>query len=186
MNSRGDNKQIVLHSQVVIGVFALIATLLNVGCSGKTSPNTTESTAPTLTWNVYNLNNSSSQDLNSNATINPWGNSAVRVTLKANDGGGVEQITLTDTRQWGCAASLKPSPLWKNQNGPFNDPTTTQNLPLDTNGMAVTSAFLITQPENPPWSCAPGVLSGPATTTFSGTSTNYANHQATATLTLSY
>lgn len=177
-----------LHGGRVFLVGMLIfAALCALGCGNSVKPNTAETTPPTLTWNVYNLDSSTGQDFTGNATINPAGSSKYRITFKASDPGGIKQITLNDSVTWECLTSLKPAPLGKpDKHGPLTDFNYVQALPLDGSGNAPSSAFLVGQPTQ--WTCTGGLALNPgsAITIFTGTSTNYANLQAQATLTLRY
>jgi hypothetical protein len=157
------------------------------GCT-RTPPNTTEVTAPTLTWNVYNFSDSTSQDFKGDTWFKAALGTKYRVTLKANDAGGIQQITLGSSREWDCASSdyLKKGGQ-TDHTAPINDSTDTQNLVPDSQGNVLTDLVLIrgitiAQGPGQPWTCAGGLDFDCGVTNLSGSSTNFANHKAHASL----
>jgi hypothetical protein len=170
-----------------IGLLTFVSSLLLLlgGCP-TTSPNTHEATPPTLSWNVYDVNSRTSQNFTGNQVYTPTLGHEYRVTFTATDPGGIQQITLGDTRQWDCSTAVGGSPGHYHV-GPLSDPTDTQNMPAQ--GNVLTSLLLmrditINAGQGQPWSCDAGTVFDCGNTTVVGTGTNFSNRTATASLSL--
>jgi hypothetical protein len=159
-------------------MMSLIAMCALTACT-TTTPNTTETTAPTLTWKVLNRDTNNTQTYTGNASMTITLGTTYTVTLITNDPGGVHQITLGSSSGWTCIDGNIAS-----SSGPSLDKTDVQNLNPDSNNQVLTSIFLIRNASVDPNSCQSGYTLSSANESLYGTSTNFANHKAQATLTL--
>jgi len=112
------------------------------GCSNlKVKLPTSDSTPPSLTWNVFHHATREQADHPGSPTIHAKRGDSCRILLKAKDPEGVKTIQINPTlgggeMTWQCASG----DLAKNMSatlGPI-----TQNLAPDANGMVLTSIFL--------------------------------------------
>lgn len=159
-------------------IVSLLAVCALTACT-KTTPNTIETTAPTLTWKVLDRATNDTRTYTGNASVTVTQGTTYTVTLVAADDGGVHQITLGSSSEWTCQDGEVAS-----TSGPSLDKTDVQNLNPDSNNQALTSIFLIRDASLGPYTCQSGYHLTGANETLYGTSTNYANHKAQATLTL--
>ena len=140
-----------------------------------------DSTPPSLVWNVFNYGTSAQADHNGNPTINVKRGEKYRITLKANDPEGVKQIKLNPSLgsgelSWTCKAPPGGENVAQNKNatlGPL-----VQDLSVDANGNVLTSIFLLqdvdfTMECQSGWSftSGSGKLTGQASNFFNGTTT---------------
>lgn len=161
------------------GFLASLLVLCVLTACATTTPNMTETTAPMLTWKVLNRDTNDTQTYTGNASITVKQGTTYTVTLVADDSGGVQQITLGSSSQWLCRDGEVAS-----ASGPSLDKTDIQNLHPDSNNQVLTSIFLIRDASLASDTCQSGYTLSSASESLFGTSTNYANHQAKATLTL--
>jgi outer membrane biogenesis lipoprotein LolB len=93
----------MLRSIKHLWLLGLVASLLIVcaltACT-TTIPNTTEKTAPSLTWKVLNRDTNTIQTYTGNASMTVTQGTDYVVTLVAEDTGGVRQITLGSSSKW--------------------------------------------------------------------------------------
>jgi hypothetical protein len=150
------------------------------GC-GKVVKPTSDSTPPTLVWNVLNLDTNVQADHPGSPTINAKRGERYRVILKANDTGGVKSIKINPTvgggeMSWGCKTSAGGENLGQNKDallGPMS-----QDLAPDSDGKVLTSIFLIYELDfamecQAGWSFTSGTakLTGQASNYFGGVTT---------------
>lgn len=144
---------------------------------GMTTPNTTETTAPTLTWMVQEDNNSPATYIG-NATISANPGTSFIITLIAGDPGGVQHITLNSTNQLTCANGNTVQSY-----GPEQDmPTATLHSHPNRNNQVPTSLEWPHHFSLPDSSdCSAGYTPTAACESLVGTGTNYANRTVQAT-----
>ena len=140
-----------------------------------------DSTPPSLVWNVLNTGTSAQADHNGSPTINVKHGEKYRITLKANDPEGVKQIQINPSLgsgelSWTCKAPPGPENIAQNKNATLAPMT--QNLSPDSNGNVLTSIFLLydvdfTMACQSGWSftSGSGKLTGQASNYFNGTTT---------------
>lgn len=149
--------------------------------SCQTKQPKSDSTPPTLVWNVFNNGTSAQADHNGSPTINVKHGEKYRITLKANDPEGVKQIQINPSLgsgelSWTCKAPPGPENIAQNKNATLAPMT--QNLSPDSNGNVLTSIFLLydvdfTMACQSGWSftSGSGKLTGQASNYFNGTTT---------------
>src|ERR1044071_1474657 len=140
-----------------------------------------DSSPPSLVWNVFNYATSAQADHNGNPTINVKRGEKYRITLKANDPEGVKQIKLNPSLgsgelAWTCKAPPGPENVAQNKTATLGPMT--QDLSVDANGNVLTSIFLLqdvdfTMECQSGWSftSGSGKLTGQASNFFNGTTT---------------
>lgn len=160
----------------------LLAILAVAACSNlKVKQPSSDSTPPSLVWNVYDFGTGAQADHPGSPTLNAKRGAHYRITLKANDPEGVKSIQLNPTlgsgeMSWQCLDPPGGENLAQNKNATFGPMT--QNLAPDSNGYVLTSIFLIQELSfamdcQPGWSFAFGSakLTGRASNYFGGTTT---------------
>lgn len=165
------------HSCVLAGLC-----LTFVGCSNlKVKQPTSDSTPPSLVWNVYNHGTGQQADHPGSPTINAKRGESYRVTLKAKDPEGVKFIKINPSlgdgeMSWQCIDPPGGENLAQTKTATLAQMT--QNLAPDPNGMVLTSIFLIfeldfTMECQAGWSFASGGanLTGRASNYFGGVTT---------------
>src|SRR5437879_2938903 len=135
-----------LPSWVSVSCLLVGLCLTVVGCGSTVKKPTSDSTPPSLVWNVYNHDTNQQTDYPGSPTINAKRGEKYRVTLKANDPEGVNWIKINPALgggeiAWQCTSPPGGEKLGQNNTadlGPMS-----QNLALDANGNVLTSIFLI-------------------------------------------
>ena len=173
------NTRVRLASRVRFCCCLTLVCLAVASC--KTKQPKSDSTPPTLVWNVFNYSTSAQADHNGSPTINVKHGEKYRITLKANDPEGVKQIQINPSLgsgelSWTCKAPPGPENIAQNKNATLAPMT--QNLSPDSNGNVLTSIFLLydvdfTMACQSGWSftSGSGKLTGQASNYFNGTTT---------------
>lgn len=157
---------------------AVIVLALAAGCGSTAEPNTSENTAPTLTWSVLNNNTHQRTDYPATATITWTQGDSYFIVFKANDPGGVKSISLSGGEDWQCVSG----DLGQDKEGDFAPESLTFHP--SSNGQVNTYEFLTTE-ENPGgWDCDDGFSFGGGAASFEGQASNFANRSAQGTLTI--
>jgi hypothetical protein len=140
-----------------------------------------DSTPPSLVWNVFNYATSAQSDHNGSPIITVKRGEKYRITLKANDPEGVKQIQINPTLGsgelvWTCKAPPGGENVAQNKNATLGPMT--QNLAPDSSGNVLTSIFLMydvdfTMECQAGWNftSGSGKLTGQASNYFGGTTT---------------
>ena len=160
--------------------FMIVICLVIASCQRVQKPKS-DSTPPSLVWNVFNYATSAQSDHNGSPTINVKHGERYRITLKANDPEGVKQIQFNPTvgsgeLVWTCKAPPGGENVAQNKNATLNG--LAQDLFPDTSGNVSTSTFLLYDVDfkmecQQGWSftSGSGKLTGQASNYFSGTTT---------------
>lgn len=117
------------------------------GCSGlKVKLPASDPTPPTLVWNVFNQETRAEADHAGNPIIQVKRGDPHRIILKANDPEGVNSIQLnpglgSGELSWQCHSPPGGDPLAQNKTATLA--SSTQNLSPDSDGMVLTSIFLL-------------------------------------------
>lgn len=152
------------------------------GCPNlKVKQPISDSTPPSLVWNVFNHGTGQQADHPGSPTINAKRGESYRVILKANDPEGVKSIQINPSlgggeMWWQCIDPPGGENLAQNKTATLGPMT--QNLAPDPDGMVLTSIFLIfelnfTMDCPASWSFASGGarLTGRASNYFGGVTT---------------
>jgi hypothetical protein len=156
----------------VVGV--LVASGMLAGC-GKGSPNTTETTAPTLSWSVLNQETKQRQEVQGDGTMTAGPNDKYFVVFKANDEGGVKTLSLGGAAVWSCSKG------GIGQKKTADYVTQSQTFHPDSNGQVDQYVFL-SRTVSTGWGCQSGYQFGGGSANLQGSASNYAGKQAQATL----
>lgn len=156
--------------------------LLAAGCANlKVKKPASDSTPPSLVWNVFNHETRAQADHPGSPTLNVKRGQAHRIILKAQDPQGVSSIQINPTLGggelwWQCADPPGGENLAQNKTATLGP--STQNLSPDSEGNVLTSIFLIqelslTMECQPGWSYVSGggKLTGRASNYFGGVTT---------------
>ena len=120
-----------------------------VGCSNlKVKQPTSDSTPPSLVWNVFNHETRRQTAYPGSPTINTKNGESYRIILKANDPEGVKSIQINPSlgggeKWWKCIDPPGGENLAQNKTATLGPMT--QNLSPDQDGMVLTSIFLISE-----------------------------------------
>ena len=157
----------VLRSPRRLAGISIVALLALVSCSRVLLP-ASDSTPPTLRWNVQNVIDSTSQDFSGNGTLTVRVGDRYRVTLFADDPQGVHIISLAASTGWSCVSG----DIGQNS-GPGLAVPETQTFSPDSDGYVLTTALILRNAPVGPFSCPAGWTFTGATTTFIGSAENY-------------
>ena len=132
-----------LDRRASAGRIAACVLLVLAACTNlKVKLPASDSTPPMLVWNVYSHDTSQQNDHPGSPTLTAKRGQTFRITLKASDPQGVKSIELNPTLGGGELA-------WQCTSGGLGQNKTAtlapmvQNLSPDSNGMVLTSIFLI-------------------------------------------
>lgn len=166
----------------VLGFSCAVGILAASGCAGlKVKQPASDSTPPSLVWNVFNHDTREQADHPGSPAIQVQRGGSYRIILKANDPQGVQSIQMNPVLGggelwWQCVTPPGGENLAQNKTatlGPL-----TQNLSPDGNGMVLTSIFLIQEMSfamecQPGWNFASGggKLTGRSSNYFGGITT---------------
>lgn len=168
-----------------IGYLALsvsLTALCALAACASVPPNYSETTAPALTWIVRDASGVSQTFTASGSVIHTTIGTTYTVALRADDSGGLKEITLDENSAWACGSGDTLT-----QHGPSLGVSHQQGLPLDANGNAETSFTwfaneTVGNAAPGDFTCQSGSLQD-AADTYLGTSTNYSSKKATSVLT---
>jgi hypothetical protein len=161
--------------------FVVVVCLIVASCQRGVQKPKSDSTPPSLVWNVFNYSTRAQSDHNGSPTINVKHGERYRITLKANDPEGVKQIRINPTVGSGelvgtCKAPPGGENVAANRNATLAPMT--QDLAPDANGNVLTSIFLLYDvdfkmdcPQGWSFTSGSGKLTGQASNYFSGTTT---------------
>jgi len=161
--------------------FMAVVCLAVASCQRGVKLPKSDSTPPSLVWNVFNYATNAQSDHNGNPTINVKRGQKYRITLKANDPEGIKQIQINPSAGsgelvWTCKAPPGGENIAQNKNATLGPMT--QNLAPDSSGNVLTSIFLLYDVDfkmecQSGWSftSGSGTLTGQASNYFSGTTT---------------
>ncbi len=161
--------------------FVAAALLITMASCQKVKKPKSDSTPPSLAWNVLNLVTGQQADHAGSPTINARRGERFQVTLKANDPEGVKSIQLnpglgSGEMAWTCKAPPGGENVAQNKNAVLGPQT--QNLAPDANGNVLTGIFLRQDLDfamecQTSWIFISGSakLTGQATNYFAGTTT---------------
>ena len=147
-----------------------------VGCNGCTVKKpSSDSTPPSLVWNVFNHNTSEQADHPGSPTLNAKRGERYRVILKANDPEGVNWIKINPAvgdgeMAWQCRTSSNGENLAQNKDALLGPQS--QNLSPDANGNVLTSIILIYELDFT-MECQPGWNFNGGTAKLKGQASNY-------------
>lgn len=160
------------------GALAASLCLTFAGCDNlKVKKPDSDSTPPVLVWNVYDHDSGQQADHPGSPTLSAQRGDSFRIILKANDPQGVHKIQMNPTlgggeMTWQCTSG----DLGQQKNATFGP--LTQTLAPDSNGMVLTSIFLIFELDlamacQSGWSFSSGQarLTGQANNYFGGVTT---------------
>lgn len=152
------------------------------GCADlKVKKPASDSTPPTLVWNVYNHETGAQADHPGSPTLNAKRGEHYRIILKAINPGGISSIKINPTIgsgeiAWTCKAPPGGENVAQSKTATLKGMT--QNLAPDSNGYVLTSIFLIFELDftlecQAGWNFSAGhaQLTGRATNYFGGTTT---------------
>jgi len=149
----------------------LFSTLLCVaiaGCDGLKVPKpSSDSTPPTIRWHVRDSGTGDVQKFTGNGVVATKRGKHFVVTMKAEDSGGVSEITLGGTTSWLCTMGNLAQ-----QAGPSLEATEKQSLQPDGDGMVLTEVPIIRNVELD-FDCQPGYQFKSATRKLMGSGKNY-------------
>ena len=157
-----------LHRYLVAITLMLLLTAIGCSNSGKVPKPSSDSTPPTLRWNVYNLDSRTSQDISGSSTLTVQTGENYRVTLFAEDPQGIHKISLGSSTFWQCISG----DIGQNH-GPSLGVADIQELQPDGQNNVLTSIFLIKNATIGPFDCQSGYTFNGGDVTFSGTGENY-------------
>jgi hypothetical protein len=170
---------------LAVACVSLVACTFLAGCSNVKVPKpASDSTPPSLVWNVYDHETGAQADHPGSPTLQAERGDRYRVMLKAQDPQGVQSIQLNPAAgggevSWTCADLPGPPNLQQDKNlllGPQ-----TQNLAPDANGYVLTSIFLI-QELDFSLSCQQAWIFASGTAKLTGRATNYFGGATTETI----
>lgn len=168
--------QLIKRRWSLVLSISLVLVCLLTACT-TTPPNTNETTPPTLTWTVHNGTAGTFQTYkgSSNPVIHATQGTQYFITLRADDLGGIKQITLGFSTEWTCSedgVAQSASSLGVEQ---------VANFSPDSNGNVLTSQFMLNE-DTVNFTCNSGFKFDSGADGFSGTSTNFSNKVAKSTL----
>ena len=148
----------------------LMLLLLAAGCSPAVPKPTSDSTPPTLRWQILNKADNSSQDISGGGTIAAHIGDFYVVTFFAEDQQGIHKISLASNVSWQCASGDTAQ-----NHGPSLGSPISQTLQPDSQGNVLTSIFLIQNADLGTFDCQSGYAFNGGNLTFSGQGENYFN-----------
>jgi hypothetical protein len=170
----------VFHGPSVVVVMSLCGIL--AGCNDvKVKKPASDSTPPSLVWNVFNHGTGAQADHVGSPTLNAKRGESYRITLKAKDTGGVQSIQINPSvgsgeLSWQCLDPPGGENVAANKNAVLGPQS--ENLSPDSNGMVLSSVFLLYELDlamecQSGWSFKSGTahLTGRATNYFGGVTT---------------
>lgn len=177
------NTHVRLTSWVRFGCGFTLVCLFIASCQTKLPKS--DSTPPSLVWNVFNYGTNAQADHNGNPTINVKRGEKYRITLKANDPEGVKQIQINPTvgsgeLSWTCKAPPGPENVAQNKNATLAPMT--QDLSPDASGNVLTSIFLLYDVDFT-MACQSGWTFTSGSGKLTGRASNYFNGSTMSTIT---
>lgn len=156
--------------------FCMFAALAATACANaKVKLPASDSTPPTLVWNVYNHSTGAQADHSGSPTLVVKRGEAHRIMLKANDPEGVKQIQLNPSvggggMAWQCVTPPSSGSLAQSKTSVIGPQT--QDLSPDASGLVLTSIFLI---QEMPFAmeCQAGWLFNSGSAQLTGRASNY-------------
>jgi hypothetical protein len=155
---------------------ALLSVAIASGC--KTTLPKSDPTPPALTWDVYNFATSTHQTFSGNAgPVHVHPGESFRVTLTAEDSGGVHKIGLGGGGTYTCLSGEI------GQNTSVDLAGQEQTLHPDAGNQVLTKIFLLQNVDLNAWTCSPGFTFSAGSLTLIGSAENYFSGKTQATLT---
>ena len=164
--------------------FMVVVCMAVASCQRGVKLPKSDSTPPSLVWNVFNYATNAQSDHNGNPTINVKRGEKYRITLKANDPEGVKQIQINPSAGsgelvWTCKAPPGGENIAQNKNATLGPMT--QNLAPDSSGNVLTSIFLLYDVDLK-MECQSGWSFTSGSGTLTGQASNYFGGKTTATI----